>query len=145
MFWVRKSGAMGHQGVIVWTRPLRYRPITVALPDGSTFTFRSGSEKGTDVRIALDVIRLAHRNEYDVGVIFSQDQDLSEATDEIRVIAREQSRFIRIASAYPASPARPRYKLRGIERTDWIRIDQAAYDACIDPTDYRIPPATPSP
>lgn len=141
-FWVRKAGAMGHQGIIVWTRPLRYRPTTVKLPDGTAFTFRSGSEKGTDVRIALDLIRQAHRNTYDVGVVFSQDQDLSEATDEIRIIAQEQSRFIRMASAFPSSPARPRYKLRGIERTDWIRIDQTTYDACIDPTDYRLPPAT---
>jgi uncharacterized LabA/DUF88 family protein len=42
------------------------------------FTFVAGEEKGVDVRIALDVIRLAHRAEYDVALLFSQDQDLSE-------------------------------------------------------------------
>lgn len=25
----------------------------------------------------------------------------------------------------------------GIDRTDWIRIDGAAYDQCLDPLDYR--------
>ncbi len=140
-FWVRKTGAMGHRGVVVWTRPLRYRFQSVTLADGSTHTFRSGSEKGTDVRIALDLIRLAHRNTYDVGLVFSQDQDLSEATDEVRVIGQDQSRFIRLASAFPSSSTQSRYKRRGIERTDWIPIDKPTYDACIDPTDYRTPPS----
>jgi uncharacterized LabA/DUF88 family protein len=38
----------------------------------------TAEEKGIDVRIAIDVIRLAHRNAYDVALLFSQDQDLSE-------------------------------------------------------------------
>ena len=33
-------------------------------------------------------------------------------------------------------------KVRGINGTDWIRIDRATYDACIDPNDYR-PKGTP--
>jgi hypothetical protein len=37
----------------------------VHLPDGRTFTFMSGEEKGVDVRIAIDVIRLGHRGKYD--------------------------------------------------------------------------------
>ena len=26
---------------------------------------------------------------------------------------------------------------RGINKTDWITIDRATYDACIDPVNYR--------
>ena len=37
-------------------------------------------------------------------MIFSQDQDLSEAADEVRLIAREQGRWIKLASAFPFSP-----------------------------------------
>ena len=85
--------------------------------------------------MALDVIRLAHRNEYDVALIFSQDQDLSEVADDIRTIAREQTRWIRIACAYPSTPTSR--NLRGIQKTDWIKIDRAIYDACLDPRDYR--------
>ena len=106
----------------------------VTLPDGRTFTFLVGAEKGIDVRLALDVIRLAHQNEYDVALLFSSDQDLSEVAEEIRLIARERRRWIKIASAYPYSPA---YKVRGINKTDWIPIDRATYDACLDPRDYR--------
>jgi len=134
-FWVGKLAVMGKTGVEVFSRPLRYRNDTVRLPNGVTHTFLRGSEKGIDVRIALDVIRLAFRNEYDVAVVFSQDQDLSEAADEIRVIAKLQKRWIQIACAYPVSPtARNR---RGINHSDWIQIDRTTYDACLDPTDYR--------
>ena len=37
------------------------RPLT----DGTEVTFLAGEEKGIDVRVALDVIRMAHRNELD--------------------------------------------------------------------------------
>src|SRR6266571_6946198 len=100
-FWVAKLGTMGHQGVHIFSRPLRYRNKTVQLPGGQQHTFLVGEEKGIDVRIAIDVIRLAGRNQYDVAVIFSQDQDLSEAADEVRLIAREQGRWIKLASAFP--------------------------------------------
>jgi uncharacterized LabA/DUF88 family protein len=38
-----------------------------------------GEEKGMDVRLAVDVVRMAREKLYDVALIFSQDQDLSEA------------------------------------------------------------------
>jgi hypothetical protein len=126
---------MSWQKVYVFSRHLRYRNRRIRLLDGTEHTFLAGEEKGIDVRIALDVIRMAHRKEYDVAVIFSQDQDLSEVAEEIRTIAQEQDRWIKIVSAFPFSPtSRNR---RGIEKTDWIRIDRALYDACLDRRDYR--------
>ncbi len=126
---------MGRHGVHVFSRSLRYRNRRVRLPDSTQHTFTSGEEKGIDVRIAIDVIRLAHSREYDVAVIFSQDQDLSEVADEVRVIAKEQNRWIKVASAFPVSPVVTR--ARGINKTDWIRIDRTTYDTCIDSRDYR--------
>lgn len=134
-FWVGKLAVMGKAGVEVFSRPLRYRNDRVLLPDGSTHTFLRGSEKGIDVRIALDVMRLAVRNDYDVAVVFSQDQDLSEVADEIRVISKLRARWIRIACAYPLSPT-SRNK-REINHSQWIQIDRKTYDSCLDPTDYR--------
>jgi len=134
-FWTHKLAMLGRQGIRVFSRPLRYRNRVVRLPDGSEHTFMAGEEKGVDVRIAIDVIRMAHRNEYDVALVFSQDQDLSEVADEIRRIAQEQNRWIKIASAFPLSPtSRNR---RGVEKTDWVPIDRATYDACLDRRDYR--------
>lgn len=139
-FWSAKLGGMGRQSIVVYSRSLRYRNQRVRLPDGTEHTFLAGEEKGIDVRIAIDVIRLAHRNEYDVALIFSQDQDLSEVAEEVRSIARERNRWIKVASAFPLSPtSRNR---RGIEKTDWIPIDRATYDACLDRRDYR-PRSTP--
>jgi uncharacterized LabA/DUF88 family protein len=128
-FWQAKLRAMGQQGAHTFTRPTR-----------------NGKEKGIDVRIALDVIRMAHRNEYDVAILFSQDQDLSEAANEIRTISVEQQRWIKIACAFPYAE---HANSRGINSTDWIRITKATYDLCIDPRDYRPksarPVASPSP
>jgi uncharacterized LabA/DUF88 family protein len=140
-FWTAKLAQMGRDKVTVFSRPLRYRNHTVRLPDGKTHTFLVGEEKGIDVRIAIDVIRLAHRNQYDVAIVFSQDQDLSEVADEIRVIAKEQDRWIKIACVFPFSPT-TRNK-RGINGTDWIKMDRATYDGCLDPRDYRPKKKTP--
>jgi uncharacterized LabA/DUF88 family protein len=139
-FWTAKLAQMGREGVVTYARALRYRNQTVRLPDNREHTILVGQEKGVDIRLALDVVRLAHRRSCDVALVFSQDQDLSEVADEIRLIAREQRRWIKIASAYPSSPTSR--NSRGINGTDWIRIDRATYESCVDSRDYR-PKATP--
>lgn len=105
------------------------------MPDGTTHTKLVGQEKGIDIRLALDIVRLAHAKTYDVALVLSQDQDLSEVADELRTIQNEQRRWIKMASAFLTSPT-SRNK-RGINNTDWIKIDRVMYDACIDPRDYR--------
>jgi uncharacterized LabA/DUF88 family protein len=111
---------------VVFTAPLRYD--------------QNGTprEKGIDVRIALDLIRMARKNEFDVALLFSQDNDFSEVADEIRAISKEYGRWIKIVSAFPYDPMKPRTK--GVRKTDWLRISKSDYDSCIDPTDYRIKP-----
>jgi len=134
-FWQKKLLAISRQGVFKFSRQLRYRAKTIKLGDGATLTQTVGEEKGIDVRIAIDVIRLMLDDEYDVAVIFSQDQDLSEATDEVKKIARKSGRWSRVVCAFPVSESSP--NKRGIDRTDWIRISQADYEKCVDPNDYR--------
>ncbi|MCC6653263.1 MAG: NYN domain-containing protein [Candidatus Eisenbacteria bacterium] len=134
-FWAEKLGFMGTRGVRTFSRTLRYRTQVVTLPDGSVTKIRVGQEKGIDVRLALDAVRLAREDAYDVALVFSQDQDLSEVADEIRAVSRAFGRWIKIASAFPVSDlARTN---RGIDKTDWIPIDRALYDSCLDPHDYR--------
>lgn len=134
-FWAKKLAVMGTRNIVTFSRSLRYRDSTVTLPDGSTTTVRVGQEKGIDVRIALDVVRIARKGFFDVALIFSQDQDLSEMADEVREISQQQERWIKIASAFPIGPGTD--NKRGINGTDWIRIDKATYDTCIDKIDYR--------
>lgn len=134
-FWTAKLGTLGHRGVHVFSRNLRSRMKTIKLPDGKKLKVPVTEEKGIDVRIAIDVMRMAHHQAYDVALIFSQDQDLSEVADEIRVIAKEQNRWMKVASAFPKGNNTTRTP--GIQKTDWIPIDRETYDACLDPRDYR--------
>ena len=121
-----------------FSRSLRYRKKKVKIRDGIERSTVVGEEKGIDVRIALDVIRMVRKNELDVVLLFSQDQDFSEVADEVKTMAREQNRWIKFASAFPVS--RSASNLRGVNNTEWIEIDRATYDACLDARDYRPKP-----
>ena len=46
-----------------------------------------------------------------------------------------QDRWIKMVCAFPVNPTCS--NARGITATDWIEIDRATHDACIDPMDYR--------
>jgi uncharacterized LabA/DUF88 family protein len=125
-FWKEKLDQMRRDKITVFSRPLRCRNNVE-------------SEKGIDVRLAIDVMRLALRGAFDVALVISQDQDLSEVAKEIRAIAKEQNRWIRIVSAFvPRSTNR-----KGINGTDWIIINRSMYDSCLDPRDYRPKKTTP--
>jgi hypothetical protein len=87
------------------------------------------------------IVRFALESNYDVALIFSQDQDLSEAVQDVKKISMLQNRWIKPACAFPTSPTVQ--KTPGINGTDWIRIDRTTYDACVDPNDYRPKKATP--
>lgn len=135
-FWSAKLAVMGTRGVVTFSRSLMYRNQKVSLPDRTTTTVLVGHEKGVDVRLALDVVRLAREGAYDVALLFSQDQDLSEVADEVRAISMAQRRWIKPACAFPVSPTYT--NTRGVNKTDWVPIDRALYDSCIDRSDYRM-------
>ena len=135
-YWERRFLGMRRIGIEVIARPLRYNVENIMLPDGGTSTIVTAQEKGIDLRIGLDVVRMARLDQLDVAMIFSQDQDLAEVAEEIREISRSEDRWLKVVSAFPVSPAVPR--ARGINRTDWFRMDQEFYDACLDTMDYRL-------
>jgi len=130
-YWSNRVLGLKRSGVFVETRKLRYH--NEEMPDGTIK--KVPQEKGIDIRISLDLVRCTRKKEFDVAIIFSQDQDLSEAVIEVKEIAKEQGRSIRIVSAFPKSAIAS--SSRGIDRTDWFPFDKAFYDACIDPRDYR--------
>lgn len=133
-FWAKKLLAIKRQGCSVFSRRLRYRDREIIIGQ-ETHIIRVAEEKGIDVRLALDCVSLALSHDFDVGLIFSQDQDMSELVDEIKKIARQQNRWIQIACAFPVSPTAR--NTRGINGAEWIEIDRALYARCIDPRDYR--------
>lgn len=134
-FWLNKLRALEGAGVVTWWKGWRMRKRPVHTPDGRVQMLPAALEKGVDLKIAVDILQRAHSRQYDVALVFSQDQDFAEVADEIRSVAREQDRWIKIASAYPYSSASRTF--RGIDRTDWLQIERETYDACLDPRDYR--------
>ena len=114
--------------VSVTTRPLRYPRDYPASPP---------QEKGIDVQLALDFVMMAVRNEYDVGVLMSNDTDLRPALEEVIRLGRQT---VEVVSWDP---------LEG-RRRSWLRlagrlagsqpychwIDYASYLSVQDTADY---------
>ena len=67
-FWTHTLAAMERQGVVTYSRPLRYRNRKAELSDGGQRSILTGEEKWIEVRIAIDVVALGHRREYDVAL-----------------------------------------------------------------------------
>lgn len=134
-YWSNRVIALKRTGVHVTTRPIRYRQEHIVLADGSEQIVPTPQEKGIDVRLALDIVRLARQRNYDVAVIYSQDQDLAEVVAEVNEIAREQDRTITIACAFPSGPNAT--SKRGVNKTQWFMMEEDFYNACLDHHDYR--------
>lgn len=134
-YWAKRLLYMKRAGIHVTTRPLRYRTESVTDAAGNSTIVKTPQEKGIDVRLALDVVSTARKRQWSVAVIYSQDQDLCEVVEEVREIAKEQDRWIKICCAFPYGPNAT--SRRGIDRTDWFRMDQAFYDQYLDRADYR--------
>jgi uncharacterized LabA/DUF88 family protein len=134
-YWSNRLLALSRAGVLTISRPLRYYGETLKDPDGTKKNAMTAVEKGIDVRIALDVIRLTLAKQLDVAILFSQDQDLAEVVQDVREIARTQNRWVKVVSAFPDSPTASAN--RGIANTDWFRMKRAFYDRCLDQRDYR--------
>ena len=138
-FWALKIARMRRQGIWTYTRLLRYQEKEIKITDekglSQIYKTKTSVEKGIDVRIAIDILRLTLKQKFEIALIFSQDQDLREVADEIKEIAVEQSRWIRMTCAFPDNSGK-KYN-RGIDNTTWIKFDQQLYERCIDPFDYK--------
>ena len=118
-FWSNKLRRLQSRGIVVYRG--RVSP--------------GGQEKGVDVSIAVDLIRLTYEQKYEVAILVSQDWDLGPAIRLAKEIAKGQGRRLVFESAFPYGPGSR--SSRGVPGTLWVPIDQATYDACYDPVDYR--------
>ena len=119
-FWSNKLRFLRSQGIYVYEGRISSR----------------GQEKGVDVSIAIDLIRLTYERRFDVAVIVSQDSDFVPAVKLAKEVAQSQNRRVTVESAF-IPRTENRALRRGIDTTDWVRIKKAMYDSCFDPTDYR--------
>ena len=119
---------------VFWTNKLRYlKSQGIEIYKGRINS--ADQEKGVDVRIAVDLIRLTYEQKYDVAMIISQDWDFGPAVLLAKEIAKNQGRHLIFESCFPVGSGTT--NTRGVPGTIWIEIDQATYDACFDPRDYR--------
>ena len=107
----------------------------IAFFDNVKKTRHIAKETGIDIRLALDAVRLVRQRKYDVAIFFSQDQDFAQAIEEIKDIAQEQKRWIKLACAFPHGPSASIKK--GIRGCEPFRMNEAFYNACLDLRDYR--------
>ncbi len=96
-----------------------------------------GQEKGVDVKLAIDLIRLTYEQQYEVAIVLSQDRDFEPAIRLAKQIASDQGRQLVFESHFIIGSSSD--SKRGIPRTEWMPIDKDIYDACLDPEDYRKP------
>jgi uncharacterized LabA/DUF88 family protein len=118
---VKRCARWRRQGVRVFTRTLQ--------EDGAGGL----REKGIDVRMALDAIALYRKGAFDVALLFTQDQDFAELASEIKTLAREDGRWVQVASAFPDKGT----GRGGVYGTLPIVIDQESFARALDTAENR--------
>lgn len=136
-FWTNKIAAMQEDGIDTYTRNLQYTYEDDAeSPTG--FKILTTREKGIDMRIALDVMAAARRDDCGAIIIVSRDQDFTEVVKDVKIMADFSGRDIEVWSAYPDGGNGPSH-LRGIAGTKQMTVNPEEYAGCLDPVDYRKP------
>ena len=118
-FWRNKTAYLRRQGISVYLGTIS----------------AGGQEKGVDVSLALDLVQATHDQAYDAAIIVSQDADFGPAVGLAKRVAHSQNRQLIFESAFPYAAGK--VAPRGVPGTTWVRIDQAIYDSCFDPRNYR--------
>jgi NYN domain len=104
-------------------RPLRYPGDWPDAP---------AQEKGIDVALAIDFLRLAIEQAYDVGILFSLDTDLVPALEMVSTLKLARVEVAAWAKAF-------RLRLPGTTLPWCHHLSRADYLTVADPTDYTKP------
>lgn len=109
--------------VRAWSRPLNYRDPS------------RPQEKGVDVKIAVDMVTMAMRDEFDIAVLFSNDTDFVPAIESVMNI-KGSDLACEVATWVPSDGRRIKpIQLAG--RRLWVnRLSRADYNRVEDNTDY---------
>jgi uncharacterized LabA/DUF88 family protein len=91
-------------------------------------------EKGIDVQLAIDYVRMAVQDEYDVGILFSVDTDLNPAIEAVHEL---DCGAVPEVAAW-SGPNAPRKRLGGTTSpATWVHwLDEQCFRSVADPVDY---------
>lgn len=101
----KDAAAAADRQVALWQAQELVNPITRSLnyrdPDNPR-------EKGIDVSLAVDYVMMAYRDEYDVGILFSEDTDLVPALEAVAELkspaACETATWYPLEGRHPPAP-----------------------------------------
>ena len=118
----RQTHRWASDGATVITRSLRYPRGWPTVP---------AQEKGIDVALAVDFVKLGIEGDYNVGVMLSTDNDLLPALEVVR--GHDPGRIHVSVAAWSAPGHHQRLRLPGL----WCHwLDLADYNAVADQTRY---------
>lgn len=124
-------GAADRQ-IALWSQTGRVNPITRPLnyrqPDAP-------KEKGIDVQIAVDFVRLAIEGKYDAGVLFSADTDLVPALEAVCELKGPTA--CEVAAWAPQTGSPHILRVQG-QRLRYHYLDRTRYEHVHDSTDYSV-------
>ncbi len=86
-----------------------------------------GREKGIDTRLALDLIRLALDNVYDLAIVVSGDSDMDEAVREVFDLRPFLGRWISVENGAPRAAGKK-----------YVRLQSCTYVTYIDEAMFKI-------
>jgi hypothetical protein len=126
-----------HRQIAAWRRDPAVTVNTRTFQYPRNYPASPPQEKGIDVQLALDFAMMAVRDEYDVGILMSNDTDLRPALEEVMNLG---SQTVEVAAWEPL-PGRQRYRLRltgsAPQRQPHCHwIDYSDYQSIQDTTDY---------
>ena len=127
---MRQSSAWAKQArVTQMYRPLRYPPNYPASP---------ALQKGVDVALAVDVVRLFVEKRFDVGIVVSTDTDLVPALEAVIEISGDGADLPIEVAAWRSERSQKRLRVAG-KNVFCFELDFAKYGSVRDLTDYNIP------
>lgn len=121
--------AWERKGVTAITRRLQY----LTEPQSGR---RIAREKGIDVALAVDFVKMAIRDEYDVGIVFSADTDLRPA---LEFVTQEYPSLRVEVAAWQRGRDRRRLNFDSPTPTWCHYLDHGDYMTIRDLEDYRAP------
>lgn len=126
---VRFWGAQ--EAVVPITRPLNYRPTR--WQNGAPVEWEV-REKGIDVLIAVDLVRGALQDEFDVAILMSADTDLIPAAEAVL----DAGKWIEFAAWRPDTGYASHLRIKN--RQTWCHhLRRVDFERVSDPTDYTKP------
>lgn len=128
----RQVEAWRAAGIVPRTRPLLY-------PSG--YPTERPRQKGIDVELAVDVVRLAIAHEYEIGIVASTDNDLLPAIEAVAVVRGQEATPRICVVRYGDMPKRLNYTDPLGRTLHGFHLSAADFASVRDDTDYTRPPA----